>query len=48
MAYVKEVDTRSKKKKEKAITENKVKTEAVNKHRQAERKANRKAMNKRK
>ena len=48
MAYVKEVDTRSKKEKEKAITENKVKTEAVNKYRQAERKANRKAMNKRK
>ena len=48
MEYVKGVDNQSQKKKEKAEKENKVKKEAITKHRAAERAAYRKTMKKRK
>ena len=42
MLYVKEVNTRSQKKKKKVEKENKVNKEAVEKHRVAERRSNKK------
>ena len=42
MLYVKEANTRSQKKKEKVEKENKIRKEAVEKHRAAERRSNKK------